>query len=977
MTDERVSRTGRLARLGFGDVAAAARDWGIIELDEEGLLKQLAEAADPDLAIRSLARLVVAAGPDAGDIRAALRSDQDLGRRLTLVLGASAALADHLVRHPRDWRVLADPSLELVRPAAGSISASLATATDPDELRRTYRGHLLRLAARDLGMQLRVDDAAAELADLAAGTIDAALSIARHQLGESAGSCRLAVIGMGKCGARELNYVSDVDVIFVAEPSPGTQETTALQAATAIAAAAMRICSDHTAEGTLWPVDAGLRPEGRSGPLVRTLASHEQYYRRWARTWEFQALLKARPIAGDPLLGGRFVDLVMPMVWAAADRPDFVAEVQAMRRRVVDQLPAHEQDRQLKLGPGGLRDIEFAVQLLQLVHGRSDTSVRAANTQQALEALTASGYVGREDGHSLAEAYRFLRTIEHRLQLSHLRRTHVMPTDPAALRVLGRSVGLKAHPVDELTRVWRRHAREVRRLHEKLFYRPLLEAVAAIPGEAVRLTEGAARQRLEALGYADPAAALRHIQALTAGVARRALIQRALLPAMLGWFADAPDPDSGLLGFRRLSDALGSSHWYLRMLRDEGAAAERLATLLASSAYSTELLMRAPEATALIAHDEDLAPREADLLVAEAHAAAARQSDPIEAITAVRAVRRRELFRVSAADIFRLLDVDETGEALTAVSRATLVGGLTAATAAVAGQRGAPLTTRLAVIAMGRLGGHEMSYSSDADVLFVHAPCDGADEQQAHDDAFAVAGELTRLLALPGPDPALGIDSGLRPEGRQGPLVRTLASYAAYYARWSKVWEAQALLRAEPIAGDPDVGSSFIELIDPLRYPSGGLSVAEVTEVRRIKARVEAERLPRAADPATHLKLGRGGLADVEWTVQLLQMRFAHACPGLRSTRTLQPLEAAVDAGLVAKDAAAELAQSWRLASRIRNASMLVRGRPSDSLPSGARDRLGIAYLCGYDEDDSGRLIEDYLRLARRARSAMEAIFWS
>ncbi len=966
-----------MARLGFADVEAAAQHWSVLDSpDDDVLLSSIASAADPDQALRSFADLIARA-PDAAALRATVKERPEVGQRLALVMGASTALADHLMRHPEDWAELADPELDMVRPTAAGLAAELAKARNRDDLRRIYRRLLLRLAARDLSMELRVEDAAAELADLAGGTIDAALAIAAGEVREPADTFRLSVIGMGKCGARELNYVSDVDVIFVYEPVDGADDLVAMRGATAVAAAMMRICSDHTKEGTLWPVDAALRPEGKSGPLVRTLASHAAYYERWAKTWEFQALLKARPIAGDTDLGRRYMDTIAPLVWSAAERPGFVADVRSMRRRVLDHIPSGEADRQIKLGPGGLRDIEFAVQLLQLVHGRSDVSLRSPNTLRALSALTAGGYVGRDDGAALAEAYRFLRTLEHRLQLIHLRRTHTMPADEESLRALGRSLGRMNDPVAALTRQWKAHAREVRRLHEKLFYRPLLEAVAALPGTEARLTTDAARQRLEALGYVDPAAALRHLEALTAGVSRRAAIQRTLLPAMLGWFADAPNPDIGLLGFHQLSDALGTSHWYLRMLRDEGAAAERLATLLATSRYATELLMRAPEVSGLLAHDADLTVIDTDALVTECRRAALRQDDPVEAVTAIRAVRRRELFRIAAADIFGLVDVETVGRTLSGIARATLEGGLAAAQAAIASERRGDLPTRIAVIAMGRLGGLEMSYASDADVLFVHDPLPGVDEQEASEVAFAVANELRRLLALPGPDPALDIDADLRPEGRQGPLVRTLASYGAYYARWSKVWEAQALLRASPVAGDLELGEAFTALVDPLRYPTAGLGAADVAEVRRIKARVDAERLPRGADRSTHLKLGSGGLGDIEWTVQLLQMRHGHDHPRLRTTQTLLALEAAVEDELVSRADAAELAAAWRSASRIRNATMLVRGRPSDSLPTQAADRRGVAFLCGYAVDDAGRLSEDYRRVSRRAKGAVDRVFWA
>src|SRR5215472_11848431 len=604
----RSTLSARLARMGFADPARAERlICGELALDidgvDAGLFEALAAAADPDLALAALARI-----PRDRELLAAAREDPGLRARLAAVLGASAALGDHLARHPEGWRVLRGPE-PLPGPSPGELRSGLLTAAGADPaaaqpmaghagegdpaaaLRVAYRQRLLRLAARDLTGQITIDDVTAELADLAAAALEAALAIARGQLPAGAAPCRLAVIAMGKCGGRELNYASDVDVIFVAEPAEGAAgdgDGGALRTATQLAAGLIRVCSQSTPEGVLFPVDPNLRPEGRDGPLVRTLASHRAYYGRWAKTWEFQALLKARPVAGDPGLGAAYAQTITPLVWQAAQRDNFVEDTRAMRRRVVGTLPAGQAGRQLKLGPGGLRDIEFAVQLLQLVHGRGDESIRSPAT---LAALAEGGYVGREDAASLAAAYRFLRSVEHLLQLRQLQRTHTLPDDPAVLRRLGRALRTagagaqpgspsRADPAAELTAAWRQHAAEVRRLHEKLFYRPLLDAVARLPSEEARLTPEAARTRLEALGYADPAGALRHIEALTAGVTRRAAIQRTLLPVMLGWFADAARPDAGLLAFRQVSDALGNSPWYLRLLRDDTRVARRMARVL-------------------------------------------------------------------------------------------------------------------------------------------------------------------------------------------------------------------------------------------------------------------------------------------------------------------------------------------------------------------------------------------------------------
>ncbi|MFE7324919.1 bifunctional [glutamine synthetase] adenylyltransferase/[glutamine synthetase]-adenylyl-L-tyrosine phosphorylase [Streptomyces sp. NPDC057565] len=987
----RSSTFTRLLRHGFTDAAAAERLLDLPALasvrSDPVLLDALGATADPDLALRGLVRLVEA--EDAAErqmLLDTLVSAKPLRDRLLGVLGASEALGDHLARHPRHWQALVMYEAADLHPGVAEFEHELGGAHDPDTLRIAYRRCLLAIAARDVCGTTDVAETAAELADLATATLRAALAIARTAAPADAALCRLAVIAMGKCGGHELNYVSDVDVIFVAEPVDSSEESKAIQAATRLAAHMMRICSETTVEGTIWPVDANLRPEGRNGPLVRTLSSHLAYYQRWAKTWEFQALLKARPVAGDPELGAEYVEAVSPMVWQAADRENFVGDVQKMRRRVVDNIPADRVDREIKLGPGGLRDVEFAVQLLQLVHGRSDASLHSGSTLDALRALAEGGYVGRVDAAQFDDAYRFLRAMEHRIQLYRLRRTHLVPEDESDLRRLGRSLGMRTDPIAEINQAWKRHASVVRRLHEKLFYRPLLDAVAQLaPGE-IRLSAKAAEVRLEALGYADPTAALRHLEALSSGVSRKAAIQRTLLPVLLGWFADSADPDAGLLGFRKVSDALGKTPWYLRLLRDEGAAAENLARVLSAGRLAPDLLLRAPEAVAILGDPQGLKPRSRNHLEQEVLAAVGRAEDAESAVAVVRGVRRRELFRTTAADLIGSYGteenpaepdhgalVDRVGNAVTDLNAVTIAGALRAV---VREQWGDTLPTRFAVIGMGRFGGHELGYGSDADVLFVHTPREGVDEQEAARAASTVVAEMRRLLQLPTADPPLIIDADLRPEGKSGPLVRTLKSYDAYYRRWSLVWESQALLRAEPMAGDADLGRAFIELIDPLRYPMEGLGEDAVREIRRLKARMESERMPRGADPTLHTKLGRGGLSDVEWTVQLLQMQHGWVEPGLRTTRTREALAAACAAELISGEDAQTLDEAWVLATRVRNAVMLVRGRPADTFPSGPRELTAVGRYLGYEPGHVGDMLDDYRRITRRARAVVEERFY-
>lgn len=657
-----------------------------------------------------------------------------------------------------------------------------------------------------------------------------------------------------------------------------------------------------------------------------------------------------------------------------------------MRRRVEEHIRPDLADRELKLGPGGLRDVEFAVQLLQLVHGRTDDKLHSPTTLDALEALAEGGYVGRDDGANLGASYRFLRLLEHRLQLQRMRRTHQLPpaSDTEALRWLARAARMRPDGrhdvVGVLTTEWQRNAHRVRRLHQKLFYRPLLTAVARLPADVGRLSEKAAAERLSALGWVSAEGALNHLRALTSGLSRAAAIQTTLLPVLLDELARTPDPDRGLLAYRRVSEALATTPWYLRLLRDEGQVAARLMQLLGTSALVPDLLVRAPEVLRLLAApvkgQSDELLRDPAEVAASLRTSVGRQNDPAVAAATARSMRRHEVLRVACADLLGLLPTAEVCGALSSVWVAVLQATLDAVERTLHSD-GTARAARLAVIGMGRLGGAELGYASDADVLFVCEPVEGAGEQEAVRYATTVAEAVRKRLAAPSPDPALVVDADLRPEGRNGPLVRTLESYRAYYARWSETWEAQALLRARPVAGDVGLGRRFVDMIDPIRYPATGLDATAVAEIRRIKARVDAERLPRGADRSLHTKLGLGGLADVEWTVQLLQLQHAGDLPELRTTSTLVGLGEAVEAGLLEAGDAAELEAGWTMATRARNAVMLVRGKPGDQLPRSGRELVAVAHALGYPADgDPGVFLDDYRRATRRARAVVERVFY-
>lgn len=1008
-----------------GPNAAKDLEWlGWMNESSVDLLWALTGAADADLALNNLVRLMLALDRDAGghgEVDAQLRSDLAFRVRLISLLGASSVLGDHLVANPLEWKLLTLnlPTLgEMLQELLGAVQAVPAAievapeeagpVQDPDTasprldtvgtyragiggaeaesiLRRVYRSLLMRVAAIDLAGTYPANDkregqpevpfttVTHTLADLADAALTASLAVAvRNTFGDEPVDARLAVVAMGKCGARELNYISDVDVIFVAEPA---------------SANATHLASDFIRIGCrcFFEVDAALRPEGKHGALVRTIESHITYYKRWADTWEFQAMLKGRPMTGAMALGKEYRAQLEPMVWTASQRDSFVDDVQAMRRRVLENVPKALKQRELKLGEGGLRDVEFAVQLLQLVHGRSDESLRTLATVDALGALVDGGYVGREDGRALIDSYAFLRLLEHRLQLQKVKRTHTLPADndEKNMRWLAHAAGFRGDgrrtSIEVLAEKLRKVRYQISNLHNQLFYRPLLNSVVSMSVDTIKLSPEAAKLQLQALGYKFPDRAFEHLTALAAGGSRKAKIQEMLLPTLMEWLANTADPDAGLLNYRKLSDAARDRTWFLRMLRDEGIVGRRLMRILGNSPYTADLIISSPDSVKLLgdgAHGPKLLETPYDQACTSLVKAAGRHDEPEKAINVARSMRRAELSRIASADILGLLSVHDVCLSLSYVWDAVLEAALNAEIAESLRDKDTPQPAKITVIGMGRLGGAELGYGSDADVMFVCEPAEGIEENEAVRWAIEVCDRMRTRLSKPTGDPPLEVDLGLRPEGRSGAVVRTLESYDQYYERWGEAWEIQALLRATWIAGDPDLGERFLRMIDKYRYPAGGIDDKTIREVRRMKARVDNERLPRGADRNTHTKLGRGALSDIEWTVQLLTMMHAHEYPGLHNTSTIETLHVIREEGIIPAEQVDILEEAWNTATKARNAIVLVRGKRMDQIPQQGQQLAAVAGAAGWDPQEYQEFLEHYLKVTRRARQVVDEVFW-
>lgn len=882
----------------------------------EALGRTLGLAPDPEMARLAFSRI------GERPVGRAMLGREDILPRAALLLGFSTAASDFFAAHPEELEALAE-----VRPRG---RADLFTECREDAarygvesgLRRFRRRASYRVAARDLD-GAPVDEVMLELTAIAEACLSTASS-----LGET--DVALAVVGMGKLGGQELNYSSDVDVLFVhgetaTDPEPASR-------------AALRmidLLSRPTAEGIALRVDANLRPEGRSGSLSRSLRSMLEHYRRHAETWELQALLKARPVAGDDELGRAFVEGIRPFVYPDVLDPAAIEDVRTSKARLERHVRALGKERvELKRGRGGIRDVEFAVQLLQLVHGRRDPSLRVASTLAALSALADGGYVDPADAEALAGSYRFLRRLEHRLQMVRDLQTHDLPPDRRALGPLARSLGLG--DAGHLQAEFAGHTDLVRALHERLFYRPLLEAFGSQSARAPRpgVDRAASEELLAGLRFADPPGAYDAFARVLDAGSRLGTVLRAQFPVVAPALASAAAPDTALVRFERVTGAIAAGgDGFADRLAGRPDAARRLAALLAaSSAFSDALVTRPALASAL------LEPPSSDATLF-----------PLEP--------RAELIRVAGAYAAGDVIVPAVGRLLTGVADAVVARAV---------ERARP-PVPLAVIGMGRLGAEELSFGSDLDVLFVY---DG----EGPDD-FEAAGQAAERVLGAVRAQGWNADADLRPEGRSGALGRSMASYLEYWGRWAETWEYQALLRARFVAGDQQLGARFLSNARDFAYPER-LTVEQVVAIRRMRVRMEEERVRPRDARRFHFKLGYGSLADVQFAVELALMRHGFGRPEVRTANTLDAVEALAAARLLEDSVARSLADGWMFLTEVKNALEIERRVGVAALPGGPEDLNALARRLGFEEGARTAFLAQYRRVTRMVRGAMERVFY-
>jgi glutamate-ammonia-ligase adenylyltransferase len=831
------------------------------------------------------------------------------------VLGFSQSSADFLVKYPEEAGLFAAVT---PRSRAGldlEVAADVERFGPAAGLRRFRRRAMLRIAARDLA-GASLDEVVHEITDVADACWAAAVV-------ETPGAEHLTAIALGKWGGRELNYSSDVDLLFVhGRSTPADNE-----AAEVAAGSLVHLLSDPTADGMALRVDTALRPGGRAGALSRSLDATLAYYERGSATWERQAMIKARAAAGDRSLGHAFVTGVMPFVYPEHLEPAAIDDVRRTKVRLEEYIRQRGKElTEVKRGRGGIRDVEFAVQLLQIVHGRRNAALRSPNTLSALQALADEGYVAAADASALAEAYRFLRRLEHRLQIVRDLQTHDLPADPHARTTIARSLGLTDAAV--LQSEYDRTTELVRSIHERLFYRPLLEAFAGPAQPRPGADRVATQELLEGLGFAQPVRSYEVLARLVDPSTRLGKVLAHVLPVMTPAIALAADPDAALMRLERVAEAVGARPGPADALAADPGAARRLAYLVGASRFATDALVSDPERIRALADG-----------VVHADDAPA------------------DLVRVVARYAARELSPAETGAAIAAVGERVVREAVDSAGPSVP----------LAVIGLGKLGAREPSFASDLDVVFVYEG-EGAPEQRA---AIEASERIMRAVR----DAGWEIDADLRPEGRNGPLARSMAGFLEYWERYAEPWEFQALLRARPVAGDPALGKRFANAAADLAYPPDGITIDRVLEIRRMRERIERERVRPAEATKFHFKLGYGSLADVQFAVEMLLLRHGGPVPEVRTVSTLQGIEVLAGHRLLEQSVARDLGEAFVFLNDVKCAMEVDRRVHAEAIPPGGDEQTSLARRLGYEEYPRQSFMDDYLRITRRARRAMERVF--
>ncbi|HYV46047.1 MAG TPA: bifunctional [glutamate--ammonia ligase]-adenylyl-L-tyrosine phosphorylase/[glutamate--ammonia-ligase] adenylyltransferase [Myxococcaceae bacterium] len=958
-----------------------------------------AEAADPDALVAAFERALPS-------LQATGRDAASLVDPLARLLEASELAARTLASRPGLLRwLLGSRTLGGPWPAAAYLrqaraAARVARPRGHDAflraLRRFKYRELLRITYRDVVLQAPAAEIGRELASLAQALISAATDAAyasfTERYGEAEEEPGFCVLGLGKLGGEDLNFSSDVDLIYLYREgglTRGGREAAipAVQLYTRIAESITRSLSSVTAEGACYRVDLNLRPQGRAGAIVLSLAQTVAYYETHGRTWERSALLKARVVAGDASLGDELLSSLQPFLWRRSLDLSAVEALREMKAQIDLRGKASPSD--VKLGPGGIREVEFFASALQLLHGGKNTLLRERHTARALRRLEQAGLLSATDADALEEAYLFLRRVENRLQEHAEEQTQQLPEEPVDRKRLARSLGYPGWP--ELDRELTRHRGIVARAFATLLGQTAREEVPDEPLLALALDlDAPLKERIIALeqrGFADPDRALAALERLSRAPESPFAAGHGTLHGLklLAEVARTADPDQALQHFSDFVARLHTPQGYLSLLSSHPSAARRLLNLFGQSDYLSRFFLRHPELLDSLVLPAEEPRKPPERIRQELSARALRHQDAEGRLGALRRYKNEEVLRIGLGDIQDELTVPEVAAQLSALADGALDEALALAEEEVKERHGEPSKPggrdRLVVLGMGKLGGRELGYHSDLDLIFLYSgdgqveTAGGARGKVSHHEYFArIAQRLLAFLQMQFREGLLyQIDARLRPSGNQGALVVSTGAFLEHHDKRAQLWERQALIKARGAAGALEVFEALRPRLHHLVYERP-LPENAAAEIDRLRGRMEREIAKETADQLD-LKSGRGGLVDVEFAVQYLQLVHGGASPGVRSTNTLEALAALQAEGAIDASRAERLRRGYLFHRRVESRLRLVHGRSISNLPTHGRPLQLLARRLGYLGEGVGEaFLAEYRATAAQVREAYAAI---
>jgi glutamate-ammonia-ligase adenylyltransferase len=953
--------------------------------------KLLQQSPSPSFAENHFSRLVEAGGAKAiANIPAA-----DL-LALSRVLGSSAYLSEVLIQQGNDWPELFVRQLKIkqktVREHMAELIPALEASRSLDQFCAALRKHkqreYLRIGARDLLPSVTMEETVTELTALAEASLEAAYRFCRAEVEKEFGLLllpgtemrnRFVVLGMGKLGGQELNFSSDIDVIFLYENDEGESSGGSRGKAdprnffSTIGKKIIQSMGQVTEDGFVFRIDLRLRPMGTAGPLVQSIGSAMLYYESWGQCWERAALIKARPVAGERELGALFVRDIAPFIYRRYLDYTTVDELRHMKTRIENELlTADGKERNTKIGYGGIREIEFFTQAMQLVNGGYEPDIRGQSTLPALARLAQHQFISAQDKDNLSAAYRFLRQVEHKVQIVQEAHAHSIPEGEEEERALARRLGYRQRKkTSERELFWqdhRAHTNIVRSVFDRLFYGAQKEMTDEGASEVGSIWKDLDREELiieelERAGFVDPGKAYENLLAVRDGEVyeppspKRLAVMRTLGPALITEIAKSSAPDRALLSLCRFSHQIGGRTGFLRLLAENPRTMRLLVTLFADSQFLTDLFLNRPELidTLIRADLTRLSKTKDEMLHELRQVFSEMEGNDLEGkLNALRRYKTEEFIRIGLHDLGASAELESALNQLSDLAEACLESALGLTLKEVEQKFGAVPQGRFAILGMGKMGGRELDYNSDLDLVFIYDAAEDARSRGgsqgsvgAHEFYVRAGQKLITYLAAPTEEGiAYKIDMQLRPSGKSGPLVSSLDAFREYHKTSSLLWERQSLIKARFVAGDPTLGKQIEDVTESFAYGQG-LTREGVGEIHHLRMRMERE-LAGEDETRFNLKKGRGGLVDIEFLTQMLQLAHGYRYAELRRRETLRALRELKNKKILPEHEYKLLSSGYVFLRTLDHRLRLERDQSIDAFERDPARLSGIARALGY-----------------------------